>query len=122
MNARRIVAIFTTLGGIILMGTVFFRVVEGWSWIDSYFFTVVTLSTVGYGSLVPATVIGKIGATVMIFLGIGVFVVAIQQFGSFAVRKREEHTEWLIGKLRHGPATHDQSQEETANIDSTPER
>lgn len=86
---------------IIAGGTVFFHHVEGWSWLDSYFFTVVTLSTVGYGELVPATPLGKIGTTVFILVGLGIFAVAIQQFGAYAVRKREEHTEWLIARLGH---------------------
>src|SRR6056297_3705398 len=94
----------TLLGMLVLIiagGTVFFHHVEGWSWLDSYFFTVVTLSTVGYGELVPATAMGKIGTTVFILVGLGIFAVAIQQFGAFAVRKREEHTEWLIARLGH---------------------
>lgn len=91
---------------IIASGTVFFHFVEGWSWIDSYFFTVITLSTVGYGSLVPVTVVGKIATTVYIILGIGVFALAIQQFGHLAVRRRELHTEWLLARLgRHEEPT-----------------
>ena len=87
---------------IIASGTVFFHFVEGWDWVDSYFFTVVTLSTVVYGSLVPATVLGKIATTVFIILGIGVFALAIQQFGHMAMRRREIHTEWLVARLgRH---------------------
>ncbi len=74
----------------IVLGTVFFRHVEGWSWLDSYFFTVVTLSTVGYGSLVPMTSLGKIGATVLIFFGLAVFAVAIQQLGASALMNRAE--------------------------------
>lgn len=105
---------------IILAGTVFFRVVEGWSWIDSYFFTVVTLSTVGYGNLVPATVLGKIGTTVFILLGLGVFAVAIQQFGALAMRKREEHTEWLIGMLHHGEPPADGRQAPRTGPETTP--
>lgn len=121
MNALRAIAILSTLAGFIIVGTVFFHHVEGWNWIDSYFFTVVTLSTVGYGNLVPATTLGKIGTTVFILAGLGVFAVTIQQFGSYAVRKREEHTEWLIGKLRHGPHVSDENQEKPANVDDRPE-
>lgn len=95
----RIASLVVTLLFIVAGGTVFFRWAEGWSWLDAYFFAVVTLSTVGYGSLVPATALGKIGTTVFIFLGLGVFAVAIQQFGMFAMRKREEHTEWIVGRL-----------------------
>lgn len=81
-------ALLSLLAMVVLSGTVFFRHVEGWSWVDSYFFTVVTLSTVGYGQLVPATVIGKIGTTVFIFFGLGIFALAIQQFGHFALLRR----------------------------------
>lgn len=95
----RVATLVFTLVLIIAGGTVFFRWAEGWSWLDAYFFTVVTLSTVGYGNLVPMTAIGKIGTTVFILLGLGVFAVAVQQFGMFAMRKREEHVEWLIGRL-----------------------
>ncbi|KRS16008.1 potassium channel family protein [Roseovarius indicus] len=121
MNIRRVIAFFSTLPAIIIGGTVFFHHIEGWSWIDSYFFTVVTLSTVGYGELVPATVVGKIGTTVFIFVGLGIFAVAIQQFGAFAMRKREEHTEWLIGKVRHAPHVHEDNQDHAANIDTQPD-
>lgn len=76
------------LAAIVGVGTVFFRLVEGWSWLDAYFFTVVTLSTVGYGNLVPATALGKIGTTVLIFAGLGVFAVAIQNVGTYALLRR----------------------------------
>ncbi|MBB94012.1 MAG: potassium channel protein [Rhodobacteraceae bacterium] len=76
---------------VILAGSVFFRMVEGWSWVDSYFFTVVTISTVGYGDPTPATDLGKIGATVLIFAGLGVFAVAIQQIASDHLAERDRN-------------------------------
>lgn len=120
MIGLRLFLILVTLPGIIIAGTVFFHFVEGWSWLDSYFFTVITLSTVGYGSLVPATAAGKIGTTVFIFVGLGIFAIAVQQFGSFAMRKRQEHTEWLIGKLHHGPPSPSEEEGTEANIDRKP--
>ena len=113
MSRLRVLTLVATLLGLIATGTVYFRLVEGWSWLDSYFFTVVTLSTVGYGNLVPATAAGKIGTTVFILAGLGIFAVAIQQFGVFAMRKREEHTEWLIARLGGDDAT-------PANADDPP--
>ncbi|CUH77461.1 potassium channel family protein [Tropicibacter naphthalenivorans] len=115
MNKLRIITLLVTLVLIIASGTVFFHLVEGWSLLDSYFFTVVTLSTVGYGNLVPVTALGKIGTTVFILAGLGVFAVAIQQFGVFAMRKREEHTEWLIARLGT-------EEEEPANQDDPPQK
>lgn len=83
------------------ISTVFFRYVEGWSWLDSYFFTVVTLSTVGYGNLVPETPHGKIGTTVLIFAGIGAFAFVIQQMASHLMRREVERKGWLYRHLPH---------------------
>ena len=90
MNRDTVIILFSLLLGVLLGGTVFFHVVEGWSWLDSYFFTVVTLSTVGYGSLVPATALGKIGTTILIFTGLGIFAAAIQQLSHFTINRRSE--------------------------------
>ncbi|MBO6638677.1 MAG: two pore domain potassium channel family protein [Roseitalea sp.] len=88
MPSIRIAALVSSLSLIIAAGTVFFRFVEGWSWVDSYFFAVVTLSTVGYGNLVPATALGKIGTTVFIVLGLGIFAAAIQQIAAATLQRR----------------------------------
>jgi voltage-gated potassium channel len=114
---KQLLSLMLTVIAIIVAGTVFFRHVEAWSWLDSYFFTVVTLSTVGYGELVPQTPIGRIGTTVFILLGLGIFAVTVQQFGVFAMRKREEHTEWLFARLGGGNNHHP-----PANEDDTPDR
>ena len=90
MIPNRAITLIAVVVSIVIVGTIFFRFVEGWSWLNSYFFTVGTLSTVGYGSLAPATAEGEIGTTVFIFLGLGVVAVAIQQFDQFAIRKHSE--------------------------------
>ena len=40
---------------------------------DSLWWSLITVSTVGYGDIVPATTGGRVMATVLIFFGIGVF-------------------------------------------------
>ncbi|MBR9842387.1 MAG: two pore domain potassium channel family protein [Rhodobacteraceae bacterium] len=105
--AERLLQLLILIAPTIGVGTVFFRFVEGWSWIDAYFFSVITLSTVGYGSLVPATEAGKIGATVFIFFGLGIFAYVIQQFGKMSAEKQAAHSEWLIARLGHHKAHHE---------------
>ncbi len=85
---RKLPIYISMLVTLISVGTIFFRFVEGWTWLDAYFFTVVTLSTVGYGSLVPATALGKIGTTVLIFFGIGIFAFIVSEIGRQAIRRR----------------------------------
>lgn len=52
-------------------GSTAYHYLEGWSWIDSVYFSVVTLTTVGYGDLTPQTDGGKLFTIVYIILGIG---------------------------------------------------
>lgn len=68
--------------------TVFFRYIEGWSWLDAYFFTMVTLSTVGYGTLVPETTIGKLATTALVVFGIAIFAALINELSNRTVRSR----------------------------------
>jgi len=42
--------------------------------LDSFYFTVVTLATVGYGDLSPTTPASKIFTVIYIFLGVSIFV------------------------------------------------
>ncbi|GAA6159846.1 potassium channel family protein [Ruegeria sp. R8_1] len=62
--------------GMILWASVFYRYVESWSWLDSIYFSVVTISTVGYGDFSPETAAGKIFTMFYIIVGLGIFVTA----------------------------------------------
>lgn len=59
---------------LLVVGTVFYSNVEGWSLLDALYFSVVTLATVGYGDLSPHTAAGKIFTIFYLMLGIGVIV------------------------------------------------
>lgn len=56
---------------ILMIGTLTYHYVEGWSVVDSLYFSVVTLTTIGYGDFTPQTDAGKIFTIVYIVLGIG---------------------------------------------------
>ena len=71
---------------ILALGTVFYRHVEGWSWIDSLYFTVITLATVGYGDLTPTTPESKLFTVFYVFVGLSVFL----SFASMLAKERFE--------------------------------
>jgi hypothetical protein len=58
---------------VMLFGTVFYHLVEGWSWLDSLYFCTVTLATVGYGGIVPTTDVGRAFTIFYILFGFGIF-------------------------------------------------
>jgi len=49
----------------------------GWSWIDSLYFSVIILTTVGYGDLTPETTLGNLFAIVYILIGLGILLAFI---------------------------------------------
>ena len=57
---------------IIGLGTITYRFLEKWEWIDCLYFSIVTLTTVGYGDIAPTTNSGKIFTIFYIIIGLGV--------------------------------------------------
>lgn len=81
--------LFAILSIFIISGTIFYTQVEGWRFLDAFYFTVITISTVGYGDFAPQTEIGKIFTIALIFVGIGLFVaVASELAGSMSARRK----------------------------------
>lgn len=67
----RVIYALGVLGAVVALGTLGFHLTEGWSLLDSVYFTVTTIATVGYGDLHPATKPGRIFAIGFIFIGVG---------------------------------------------------
>ncbi|WP_341531018.1 potassium channel protein [Nostoc sp. UHCC 0302] len=58
------------LGGVFLIGTLWYHLVEGWSWEDAAYMTVITLATVGYGETHPLGSRGRLFTIALILLGV----------------------------------------------------
>jgi hypothetical protein len=59
-------------GGMLLIGVVVYRWLEGWSVIDALYFCVITLATIGYGDLTPTTPEAKLFTVFYVINGIGI--------------------------------------------------
>lgn len=81
---------------VLTIGTFFYWSVEGWSLLDSLYFTVVALSTVGFGDFAPETTFGKVFTILYIFIGVGLimgFATAIVQRSRLWARLEERAAE-----------------------------
>jgi voltage-gated potassium channel len=56
----------------LLLGTIGFHLLEGWSLLDSLYVSAQTVTTVGYGDLTPQTGGGRLFATVFMMFGVGI--------------------------------------------------
>jgi voltage-gated potassium channel len=59
---------------LLVAGTTFYTLVEGWSVVDAVYFCAMSLATVGYGDVVPDTGAGKVFTVVYVLAGIGILV------------------------------------------------
>ena len=73
----RIYYVLLALAGALVLGTVGFHLVEGWSLTDSFYVTVQTMTTVGYGDLPPTTYHGRVFAILIMLIGAGGVALAV---------------------------------------------
>jgi voltage-gated potassium channel len=59
------------LGVILVFGTIGFVTIDGANVLDALYMTVITITTVGYGEVVPLSGAGKLFTIVLIFMGAG---------------------------------------------------
>jgi voltage-gated potassium channel len=93
--------LFALVVSLLVSGTTFFTFVENWSVLDAFYFSVTTLTTVGFGDPAPATALGKIFTILYIFVGLGVI-------GGF-INVLAKHT--FARQRRRGGATEEQEGE-----------
>ncbi|MDM9383718.1 potassium channel protein [Chlorogloeopsis sp. ULAP01] len=67
---KELMAGVVALVGVLLIGTLWYRFVEGWSWEDAAYMTVITLATVGYGETHPLGDRGRLFTIALILMGV----------------------------------------------------
>jgi len=91
--------LFTAAGTIVIGSFVIFSVESQHpdsqinSMLDAIWWTVATVTTVGYGDVVPVTDTGKIVAIFFMFFGIGVLAIFLSVLGTMFYKRRFEKEE-----------------------------
>ena len=84
-------------------GIGFYRIVEGFGWVDAFYFCVVTLATVGYGDIVPTTPSGKIFTSFYILIGFGLIAAFATTLSKHVMARRKyrtiTHQKTIVGTI-----------------------
>lgn len=78
--------IFIYAGVTVLFGATIFRWLEGWNWLDAIYFSVVSLTTVGYGDLTPTEPLTKVFTIFFILNGYGILLALIDRIREVRLR------------------------------------
>ncbi len=92
-----ILSIFTLIG----FGSWSFRLLEDWTWAESFYFSVATLTTVGYGDIHPTTGGSRVFTALYILVGVGIVIAALTSIGGKFLASQESQLSDNITRRIH---------------------
>jgi len=75
---------------VMFLATVVFAHLENLDLLDAFYFSIVTVATVGYGDISPRTIEGKILAIALIVTGVGTFLEVVAGITQVMLRRRDK--------------------------------
>lgn len=85
---------------LILAAIVAYHFLEGWNYLDSAYFAVSTVTTVGYGDLTPKTGAGRIFTILYMLVGVSTGLYVIMSLGEHRERLFRSHFENFMESLK----------------------
>jgi len=81
----KVIYAFVLLLLIIMVGTIGFMIVEGWTLLDAFFMTIITVSTVGFNEVNALSPEGQVFTSFLIITSFGTFAYAVSAITSYLV-------------------------------------
>ncbi|MEO1289751.1 MAG: potassium channel family protein [Chloroflexota bacterium] len=82
---RRLQLSLVLLLALNIVGTIAYVIIEGWSFVDAFYMTVITIGTVGFGEVETLSPAGRVFTVVLIYLGIGTATTALTNAAALAL-------------------------------------
>jgi voltage-gated potassium channel len=76
---------------LLVAGTVIFMIIEDLSFVDGFYFSFVTLATIGYGDIAPATDMGKMVTVIYGIAGLGIMAALISSIAALRLSPKWQH-------------------------------
>ena len=83
--------------GLFLVGMAGYMVVEGASWFDALYMTVITITTVGFGEAIPLSPAGRLLTMALLVAGLGIFFFLASEIGRAVMEGELRH---YLGRVR----------------------
>jgi voltage-gated potassium channel len=90
--------LYVVVFGLLLTGTIFYWLVEGWGPLDALYFSVTTLTTVGLGDFTPQTAVGKVFTIFYVLAGVSVILAFANAVLQRAGQRQRDHMERAAAK------------------------
>jgi peptidoglycan hydrolase CwlO-like protein len=87
--SKRIIFAFILIVLLLSIGTVYYSHAEGWSYVDSFYFSTMTLTTIGFGDLTPTGEASKIFTSLYAIFGIGIMLYILSSVVGVVVFRQE---------------------------------
>jgi len=71
----------TIVLALLFTGTLAYHALEGWSYLDSLYFTAMTVTTIGYGDFMPTTPESKLFTIVFALAGVSIILYTLSLMG-----------------------------------------
>ncbi len=72
----------------VVIGTLSYMIIEDWDIVDAFYFSVVTLTTTGYGDVAPVTTVGKLFTVAYLVTGLGLMFAFIRKLAERTIQRK----------------------------------
>jgi voltage-gated potassium channel len=77
----------------VLIGALLFHWLEGWGWLDSFYFVIITLTTIGYGDFSPTMPITKLITVFYALNGAAILLLLLDQIRQLREKRFVERSQ-----------------------------
>lgn len=91
---------FLVIAVSLAIGTIAYQFLEGWTPVQAFYFSVTTLTTVGYGDLHPTTDLSMLFTALYILTNVAIMLAALSIIGTHYIKHREKDLLEGMNKLK----------------------